>query len=340
MQRIIHDYKNINSIFDDLEQYYALTSEKETHNTLFEPVFDESFGDLQRLFNIYGNCSFNFNLVKKPVKKEKFVGDKKNLILCFSGGKDSIAAALHYKQLGYNVYLYHMRHINFALSDEYIHAQNLAEELDMPIYIDDIKLSGHHDWCEHPMKNMVIANGALNYGIREGIGTKIGFGNYYTSTVLLDNFDFCGGDDIEMWNAYEKIIRRIIPDFHIYVGLKNLGTTLKKVCSEDKLLELSVSCLGRANLREYRHNWVKEKFGITLPKNRCGSCYKCCIEYIYMADHNLQEYNEEYYKYCLKQLKKNSVKENGIVYNNYEDMWTSYFFYPIEKSHLQLCEIM
>ena len=336
MQKIIHDYKNISPIFDDLEQYYALTSEKSTHKALFQPVFDASFGDLQRLFQIYGNCPCDFKLVKKPFKKVNFKGDKKSIIVCFSGGKDSIACALHYKQLGYKVYLYHMRHINFALSDEYIHAQNLAKELNMPIYVDDIKLSGHHDWCEHPMKNIIIANGALNYGIREGITTKIAFGNYYTSTVVLDNFDFCGGDDMEMWRAYERIIRRIIPGFKMYIGLRNVATTLRKVCSQSKLLELSVSCLGRANLRKYRHDWVKGKFGINLPSNRCGSCYKCCIEYVYMADHGLQEYSEEYYKYCLDQLKKNSVKENGIYYNSIEEMWGHYFFYPIEESHLFL----
>lgn len=332
MQKIIHDYKNINPIFDDLEQYYTLSSEKTQHNTLFPPVFDTSFGDLQRLFRIYGNCTFDFKLVEKPVKKVNFKGDKNSIIVCFSGGKDSIATALHYKHLGYNVYLYHMRHINFALSDEYIYSQKLAGQLGMPIYIDTITLSGHHDWCEHPMKNMIIANGALNYALREGIGTKIAFGNYYTSSVIYDRFDFCGGDDQEMWRAYENIIRRIIPNFHVYVPLKNLGTTLNKVCKEPELLDLSVSCLGRANLRNYRWKWVNDKFGIQLPKNRCGSCYKCCIEYIYMADHGLQKYSKEYYCYCLNQLKKNTQKESGFT-PDIQSLWETYFFYNIEKSH-------
>ncbi len=328
MQRIIHAYENVSPLFNDIEKLYQLVSEFDPPETLIPTVLDNSFDELVTLLERYGNWNYFGELRWKEYQKIQLPTHVKNIVLCFSGGKDSIAAALHYKRLGYSVYLYHMRHINFALSDEWVHSIKLAEALKMPLYIDEVKVSGHHDWCEHPMKNMIIANGALNYAIREGIGTKVAFGNYYTSSVLYDRFDFCGGDDQEMWRAYEHIIQRIIPRFHVYVALKNLGTTLNRVCKEKELLELSVSCLGRANLRNYRWQWVKDKFGVTLPKNRCGSCYKCCIEYIYMADHDLTEFNEGYYRYCINQLKKNSIKEYGAV----GDLWSTYFFYDKKKS--------
>ena len=115
------------------------------------------------------------------------------------------------------------------------------------------------------------------------------------------------------------------------VVLDNLSTTLESVCADKDLMDMSVSCLGRASMRQYWHDWVLKKYGVNIPKHRCGRCYKCCIEYIYMTDHDLQEYSEEYYKYCLKNLKKNVQREDGIKYSD-ERVWAHYFFYDIERS--------
>ena len=58
--------------------------------------------------------------------------------VAFSGGKDSIASAMRFKQFGYNVYLYHMRNINPTFSDEWECAQKLADMLELPIFIDEV----------------------------------------------------------------------------------------------------------------------------------------------------------------------------------------------------------
>jgi hypothetical protein len=203
--------------------------------------------------------------------------------------------------------------------------------MELPLIIESLTLSGNHDWMEHPMKNMIIATMALNYGIQYNITTKIAFGNYISSSLEYDVFDRCAGDCKEMWQAYETIIQRIIPKFHIYKFLPNLGTTLNIISQYPKLLDASVSCLCRSNLRQYRWNWIYNKFGVQLPKHRCGNCYKCCTEYIYLADNDKIEYNEEYYKYCLKQLYKVAVAENIYVYE-ITDLWNHFLFYKINKS--------
>lgn len=326
MQTISHEYENVSPIFDEIERYYSIVSEKQYKKTLVPQIFDGSFMLLDELFytlaDVYSGIEFihrQYDIID--------IEDNNNMIVCFSGGKDSIATALYYIEQGYNVYLYHMRHINPPLSDEYIHAQKIAEKLGLPIRIDSVKLSGFHDYVEHPMKNMIIANGALNYGIREGIGTNIAFGNYLSSSVEDDNFEFCGGDDTEMWCAYNDIIQRIIPDFMMNICLHDIGDSLEKVCYNKNVLDLSVSCICRANLRNHWHNWAEEKYHIKLPKNRCGRCYKCCLEYIWMTDHDLQEYNRDYYEYCLSNLKRNLEKEG-----NSDDVWNHYFFYDKSES--------
>lgn len=329
MQYIYHMYNNINSIFNDIERAYALTSEYPSDKLLTDKYL-KCFKALFDNFKKYGNRDYHIEFCSKQYNKIKPFG-KDKMIVCFSGGKDSIATALHYKEAGYTVCLYHMHNINPPLFDEQIQAEKLAEYLDMPIFIEDVILKGRHDYIEHPMKNMIIANGALNYGIREGITTNIAFGNYITSSLKQDNFNFCGGDDIEMWQAYEKIIDKVIPKFKMHMCLQHLGETLEIVCNNKELLELSISCLCRASMRKYWHNWVYNKYNIRLPEHRCGRCYKCCIEYIYMTDHNLQDYNEDYYRYCFNNLRKNVEREDGIKYID-EQVWQHYMFYDISKS--------
>ena len=332
MQTISRPIPNINPIFDEFDMLYAQLSEKHPTKRLIPTVYRRAFKPLVELFEDYGYEGSQNIAYKRTRSPKTRVKSDNSVIVCFSSGKDSIATVEHYLQEDYKVYLYHLKHINPPLHDECVQAQKLADFWGIPIFIDTIKLSGQHDYVEHPMKNMIIANGALQYGIREGIGTNIAFGNYTTSSLSDDNFEFCGGDDIEMWEIYDQIISTIIPNFKMNVILDNVAETLETVCPQKELLDMSVSCLGRASMRKYWHDWVLNKFGINLPQHRCGRCYKCCIEYIYMTDHDLQEYSEDYYKYCLNNLKKNLDREDGYSHTE-DEVWNHYFFnYDKEQS--------
>ena len=332
MQRVERVNPNVSPILDEIDGIYSLLSELPTQR-LVKPTYDSSFADLVDIFNWYGGHTWDVVFKDKDYAMIDTV-DNKNLILSFSGGKDSVAAAMKYQELGYNVYLYHMRHINPSFSDEWECAEELARLLDLPIFFDDIKFKGYHMWMEHPMKNMIIANGALSYGVREGISTHIAFGNYTTSLLEDNVFERCAGDCMDMWDSYDTIISRIIPNFEMGAILDNMGDTLNTLADRADLLDASLSCLCRHSLRDYRRQWVKDKFGIELFHKRCGSCYKCCVEYIYMADHNKIKFSEDYYKYCLNQLYKVALAENTPVGDVY-DLWDSFIFYPVSKSKIE-----
>ena len=331
MQRIERKNPNVHPLLDEIDRLYAYLSE-EPNNTLVHPVWDKSFEPLITEFNHRVADLWSANYVDSEWEKISPI-DNNNLILSFSGGKDSIATAIKYRELGYNVYLYHLQHINPSFADEWQCAKEVADILGLPIFIDNIRFIGHHMYMEHPMKNMLIANGALSYGIREGIGTTVAFGNY--TTMLLDDnvFERCAGDCMDMWDVYDAIIQRILPDFKVLSILDNLGDTFDTLIDRFDLLNASLSCLCRHSLRDYRRGWVKSKFGIDLFNRRCGSCAKCCMEYIYMTDHDKLGFSEDYYKYCLNQLYKVSIDEGVAVWNVYE-LWDNFFFYSIRKSKI------
>lgn len=333
MQRINQKTPNMHAIFDDIENCYTYTSEKEQVR-LVPKVFDLSFKPLIDVFNEFSGNKYNVQYKVKQYKPLDVMHDKDNpnVIVCFSGGKDSLATAIHYKEIGCNVYLYYLKHINSSLGDEWKIAQECADYLGLPLFIDDISLSGYHIYMEHPMKNMIIANGALQYGIRNNIGTRIVVGNY-TDSLLEDNpFDRCAGDCVDMWDKYNCIIQRVLKGFEIEIYLKSLNQTLEIITPRRDLLDHSVSCLCRHSLRDYRHQWVLDKFGIDLPRHRCGSCYKCCVEYVYMADHDLIEANGDYYRYCINQLYKVIKSEEGIPLYSIFEVWEYCFSYDMKMS--------
>lgn len=329
MQTVKRVNPNALPIMDDIDRLYAYLSDK-PNTALFYPTYDESFRSLIETFEAYTYNTWKVKYEKREYTKIEPISHN-NLILTFSGGKDSITSALRYKEYGYNVYLYHMKHINPSFSDEWKCAKESADILGLPIFFDDIQFSGHHMYMEHPMKNMIIANGALSYGIREGIGTDIAFGNYLSSYLVDNVFERCAGDCVDMWETYETIIQQVIPEFQIQMNVNNMGDTLEELADRPDLLNASLSCLCRHSLRDYRRQWVKDKFGVELFQKRCGSCYKCCVEYIYMADHGKLLINKPYYKYCLGQLLKVLVAEEGEQ-DNVELFWNHFFAYEQEES--------
>ena len=341
MQYIRRTNNYIHPIFDELELLYAALSENpenKTENRIIPIVFDESLKPIQEVFNKYTNMKFDFQYKDKHYAKltlPKF--DSKNIIVCFSGGKDSATAALYYKKRGYNVFLYHLRGINKSYPTEWVYAEQLAEHLEMPLITENISLSGNHCYIEHPMKNMIIANMALSYGIKNDITTKIAFGNYTTSHLDDTPFDVCGGDDVEMWDIYNSIAQKIIPKFKIQLTLTNIEDSMNMLTENMDLLPYVSSCIGTHRFSEVYKKRNEEKYGIKLQGNRCGSCWKCAYEYIFMTDKKVYPLNEEYYRHCLDVLRHTIKRETGRKVT-LQQAFNEYFFYGVDKAALTFSE--
>lgn len=258
--------------------------------------------------------------------------DNKEVTVLLSGGKDSAAVAFLYKQRGYKVHLYHAAGVNKAYGDEKKAAQRIADYLGCDLFIDDIQLHGTHRFIEHPLKNYVIANGALHYCLAKGYAPVLATGNFNKSILDVNEFEVCGGDCIEMWDIYNKIVQNIIPEFRLEVPLETNADTFEILRNDWQLFSLAVSCMSPFRFREHWKHRTEQKYGIRLFDNRCGCCWKDCLESMWAMDHDEMEYNETYYMHCVKILENTILKETGAPPESLQDIWDNYMFYPIEES--------
>ena len=340
MQRVVHLYRNRNRAFNMLEGLYAYVSDTDY---MFDDVLwlDESFRDLcdilqSRLMIFRMPEIKDMNLPKIEVsgggESDPCRLDKKEVTVLLSGGKDSAAVAFLYKAKGYKVHLYHAAGVNKAYGDEKRAAQRIADYLGCDLYIDNVQLYGTHRFIEHPLKNYVIANGALHYCLAKGYAPVLATGNFNKSVLDLNEFEVCGGDCIEMWDAYTKIVQNILPEFRLEVPLETNADTFELLRNDWELFSLAVSCMSPFRFREHWKHRTEQKYGIRLFENRCGCCWKCCIEAMYLMDTDSMEYNEEYYLHCIKILENTIRKETGAPPEELQDLWDNYIFYPMEKS--------
>lgn len=248
------------------------------------------------------NFNYSFNDEDTP-KYDSIISDK-FILCCFSGGKDSLATALYYKEQGYDVHLYTVKGINVGYPDEYKAAINLAEKMNLPIYIEEIKLNGKKFYIEHPLKNQIIASCAVAYCLENNLPVNISFGNYQEDTYDKSNWGVNWTDNYTLWQEYSKFITSFVPNATINIPFYNETNAYTYLDNNFELMQSVQSCLSALRHRSYLHDHNEEKYKIKLMPNRCGSCVKCCIEYIHFCDVGKVEYDQEFYKHCLDILKK------------------------------------
>lgn len=332
MQRVLHVYKNKSRVFNILEGLYAYISDSDR---MFDDVIwvDTSFAPLCRILQEH-LVSFN-PPVEKPLNLPPITpvtSRPKEITVCLSGGKDSAACAYYYIKKGYKVHLYHAAGVNKAYGDEKKAAAKIAKYLGCDLHIDNIKLEGKHDFIEHPLKNYVIANGAIHYCLYNGYTPVIAFGNFSQSTLDMNEFEVCAGDCIEMWDAYRKIIQSVLPEFDIEIPLKSNADTFDLLKEDWELFGMSVSCMSPFRFRAHWKHRTEEKYNVRVFPDRCGCCWKCCMEWMWLADTGKVEYNEDYYIHCFEILERTIIKETGAPGESLQEIWDNYMFYPIEKS--------
>lgn len=338
MQSIKHqnNHKYQSSLFYDIDLLYSVLSDTDCNSTSLLPIeLDDS---LQDIYNTTYVCTGKYfgevQFVHRNYPTMSFDFDPKNIIVCYSGGKDSLSVIMHYKNLGYNVYAYHIKGLNRFYTDEWKIAEAASKYLGFTLIFDTVSYLGQHIWIEHPLKNMIMATMALNYGIEHKITTNIAVGTFQSATLDDVAFDVCAGDCYDMWLLYNKVIQKIIPGFAIQVPNFNFHTAFDLLHDHPDWLQYTISCMTPNRFRNLFRNRTQKKYNIKLLDNRCGCCWKCAVEYLLFCDKNLFDLNTDYYIHCVEVLLHTMEQEIGYKIYSIEFVWESYMFYPISESKL------
>ena len=278
------------------------------------------------------DLNVNYEHIDKQINNIK---RNNNVVVAFSGGKDSTATALKMRDIGKNVYLFYVKGINKAYPDEMEHAIELANKLGMPIHIESVKQTGYTSFKESPIKNQLIASMALDYAIENNIGCSVAFGDFTTDNVNNSQFMESWSDTQEMWSAWVDFVRTYVPNIELIIPFKTYNETLDVISDNPQILESVCGCILPYRFRKVTRNNNEKKYGISLLPNRCGSCWKCCTEYIFLADKGVLPLNLEFYKHCLNFLvKKLPTTRPEIKEINIKGAYEAFLHRPITKSVL------
>lgn len=320
MAKMFACFSNINTVNDMLREY-PLDIRTQEMVKLIE------HGAKQLFVHNYTN--------EEPELEPKMFGDEniKHCIVCFSGGKDSTAAALTMREKGYDVQLYYVQGINKSYPNELQVATNIARWLGMQLIVEKVTLVGKTTFHDNPVKNQLIASMALDYGLESGFSTTIVFGDFTEDNIYNSSFLEAWSDTQEMWSAHNTFVRQYVPSYKIVIPFKNYLETMDVMEIEPALMQMVQGCVLPHRFRENAKKNNEKKYNVSLLPNRCGSCWKCCVEYIHYADKGVVPYNTAFYLHCLNFLAdKMDVLHPNIKDRSIESVYKAFLFDDFKTS--------
>lgn len=304
MQKILYDRNKGNVFLSEMLRLYSLFSDPDSSSDEpFRPCAKPFVDELRR------GCDKDVRYADSPTQMELKPDERRvdgnKVVVCFSGGKDSVATALRCRETGYGVELYHVHGINHSYPDEIDRARDIADYLRMPLHVETVRLSGKPVYFENPLKNQTICAMALDWSERNGHGRRIAFGDFRNDHRERAIFGTNWTDTVEMWDAYTQYAWHDYDGFEALILFDNYFQTMDVVAQDRTLLGMVQGCIAPSRYREYWRgkNVAKYGEGVILP-HRCGSCWKCCREYVHLADDGVLPMDGQYYRKCQKVLRK------------------------------------
>ena len=289
---------------------YTLYSDLECTEENLKVPFSVHLKPIMDMYEVGAKKALTYNLIDYPIVPVEY-SKNNNVVVCCSGGKDSTAVAIKLKEENYNVCLYYVKGINKSYPEEEKRIAGIAEYLQVPYYIDKrFKFSGHSDFPDNPVKNQLILSMALNYAHESGNACKIAFGDFNQDTIAKCDFMTSWSDTIEMQTAYQSFIKHYVPDFEYIAPFNSEFDSINIINTHYEILPLTQSCITPYRFRNKLKTCNEEKYKMELPANRCGSCYKCCREYIHFHILGRYDLNQGFYKHCLDIFKKTLKKQH------------------------------
>jgi hypothetical protein len=225
---------------------------------------------------------------------------QKRVVLGFSGGKDSLAAALKLQAWGYVPVPLFVQGINRSYPQELEHAQALCRHFGWKLMVARVKLRGETPYKENPVKNQLLLALQLDLGLKLGTNL-VAQGNLIQDRAADLNFTAGFSDAWEMFDAFQRSVP-VAKVFHSL--LNNESDSFITLSRAPEAFALLSSCMMPVRYKAQLTRRNEAKFKLQLLPGRCGSCYKCADEYLHMVALQLTEPNRPFMLHCLELARK------------------------------------
>lgn len=216
-------------------------------------------------------------------------------IVGMTGGKDSLAAALCLRDEGYTVTFLHIRGINPAYTAE---AESSLEQAKIVSgrYVELKVKIPKKEYLENPARNHVILLLQASVAVTQHAGTVVQ-GLHTQRLAANQPFDTGWSDCKEMADFGKEMIEGLAP------WLENRLHDLPESDTESidcvvhrapDLLPLVRSCMQPLRYLSSVRSANIKKAGYDLLPGRCGSCYKCCREWLVLREHGYYKESQTY----------------------------------------------
>lgn len=213
-----------------------------------------------------------------PAQPWQPLADDGTCWVSFTGGKDSVAAALRAQEQGYRPQLLHVRGLNRGMMDEIHYARALAKRQGWPLHVLEVTAQGKKQGLmELPTKNQVSTLLLLDHAAQHG-GAAWTAGWHRADLQAGQGFGYDYSDGDQAIALFDQYVRARYPGA-TYLGDLWDTTEAWARCAAAGLLAYVKGCVAPVRFKATWRATNERKFGPLLP-GRCGSCVKCAWEQV------------------------------------------------------------
>lgn len=227
------------------------------------------------------------------------------ILIGFTGGKDSLACALEARRHGMEPVLVQLVGLNRGYPAEAGAARQLADRLGMELVQVPCRQRGTNAWPDNHVKNQLVLAVLTDLGLVRGIRwVTVGDQSEITS-MAASAYGYDWSDTVEMIAAYNDWATARWPAYRWRYLLRNYTDSYRIIYESDPaLLGMTRSCISPHRFVEHWRQGNERKYGVQLPAGRCGSCYKCAMEWLNWRALGGAQANAGYLRHCLDVLRR------------------------------------
>lgn len=256
-------------------------------------------GLIECLYEYHNKQKPQITLYELPKTEPKL---NERVMVGFSGGLDSAYLALYLQDKGYRPILFHCKGLNKSYPKKDESARRFAKVAGLEYIEAEIKHSKEY-YIDNPLKNQLIMSLMFDEGIKCSVGAYA-MGADWCTTLKESAVGMTVTDAVETNKLFIDGISKYYPAKIIFIDnnvkkVKRLSYITEK---HSDCLNSVYSCITPNRFNAHLKKKNEEKYGVKLLDGRCGSCFKCCMEYILLTQIGYYTSNKAFLDHCWEVL--------------------------------------